>query len=123
MRLVDLPKYEADRVLNNQALRVEYLRQKITEDEFKVQIQRIDKKHQKKLEMFNVLTMLINTVTDILYRFQNAIVPGRLAEAYPILDEIDQIIIYVNECLADIATTYNSKSMIINADSMRLRPR
>ena len=123
MRLVDLPKYEADRVLNNQALRVDYLRQKISEDDFKTQIQRIDKKHQKKREMFNVITMFINAVTDIMYRFQDDIRHDRLTEAYAILNEIDQIVIYVNECLADIATTYNSKSMIINADSMRLRPR
>jgi hypothetical protein len=122
MRLVDLPRYEADRVLNNQELRVDYLRQKISEDDFKVQIQRLDKKHQKKREMYNVLTMLINTVTDIMYRFNNAI--GRLSESQvnDILNETDEITLYANECLADIATTYNSKRMIIN-DSMRLRPR
>jgi predicted transcriptional regulator len=122
MRLIDLPRYEADRVLNNQELRVDYLRQKISEDDFKVQIQRLDKKHQKKREMYNVLTMLINTVTDIMYRFNNAI--GRLSESQvnDILSETDEITLYANECLADIATTYNSKRMIIN-DSMRLRPR
>ena len=124
MRLVDLPKYETDRVLNNQALRVDYLRQRISEDDFKVQIQRLEKKQQKKREMYNVITMLINTVTDIMYRFNNSIgrSPQSHIQIHEILRETDEIVIYVNECLAEIATTYNSKRMMIN-DSMRLRPR
>jgi hypothetical protein len=122
MRLVDLPKYETDRILDNQSLRVDYLRQQITEDDFKTQIQRLDKKRQKRREMHNVLQMCITAVTDILYRFQDAIKSDTLEEAYGILNEIDQIALYVNECLSDIAVTYNSKAYILNG-SLRLRPR
>ena len=122
MRLVDLPKYETNRILDNQSLRIDYLRQQITEYEFKTQIQRLDKKAQKRREMHNVVNMFITSVTDILYRFQDAIKPDTLENAYAILKEVDQIAIYVNECLSDIAVTYNSKSLFINA-SLRLRPR
>jgi hypothetical protein len=122
MRLVDLPKYEINRILDNQNLRVDYLRQQITEDDFKTLIQRIDKKRQKKREMHNVINMCITAVTDILYRFQDAIKPDTLDDAYVILNEIGQITVYVNECLSDIAVTYNSKGLLLNG-SLRLRPR
>jgi hypothetical protein len=127
-RYVELVRFPADRVLNNQDLRIDYLRNKISEENFKIQIQRLDKKHQKNREIHNIFTILNNTVTDILYRFESEV---RSANFYTrsieekqstidILNEIDRIREYVNECLLEISKTYGSKRMIIN-ESIRVR--
>lgn len=127
-RYVELVRFPADRVLNNQDLRIDYLRNKISEENFKIQIQRLDKKHQKNREIHNIFTILNNTVTDILYRFESEV---RSANFYTrsieekqstidILNEIDRIREYVNECLLDISKTYGSKRMTIN-ESIRVR--
>ena len=127
-RYVELIRFPADRVLNNQDLRIDYLRNKISEETFKIQIQRLDKKHQKNLEIHNVFTILYNTITDILYRFDNEVRAGSFSmrsieeqqSTIDILKEIDRIRDYVNECLLDISKTYGSKRMTIN-ESIRVR--
>lgn len=117
MTHIDLPSYAVDHVLDNEDLRIDYMRQKITEDEFKTRIQRSEKKHQKKREIHDVLTMLINTLTDIMYRFHehvNSISQFFHPISDEILKEVDQIVIYANECLSDISSVYNSKCYMIN---------
>jgi len=120
-RYVELNRYAVDHVLNNQGLRIQYLRNLLTEEEFKTQIQRLDKKHQKNREIHNVMTILYNTATDIIYRFDNAVtLRNEIQEAREILNEMDTILSYVNECLLDISKTYNSKRIRIDG-TMRER--
>jgi hypothetical protein len=127
-RYVEMERFPVNRVLNNQDLRIGYLRNIITEDEFKVQIQRLDKKHQKNREIHNVFVILNSTVTDILYRFDDAIQSESFYKnseqgkqmTYNIINEIDRIREYVNECLLEIANTYGSKLLQIN-EVVRLR--
>ena len=127
-RYVEMENYQVNRVLNNQDLRIQYLRNRISEEDFKTQIQRIDKKTQKNREIFHALAVLNTTVTDILYRFDDAVQAvtfssGSLEErqkTYDILNEIDGIREYVNECLADIAKTYGSRRLEIS-ETVRLR--
>jgi len=120
-RYVILNRYAVDHVLNNQGLRIQYLRNLLTEEEFKTQIQRLDKKHQKNREIHNVMTILYNTATDIIYRFDNAVtLRNEIQEAREILNEMDTILSYVNECLLDISKTYNSKRIRIDG-TMRER--
>ena len=90
----------------------------MTEDDFKTQIQRLDKKHQKNREIHNVMTILYNTATDIIYRFHNAI--DDIQRAREILIEMEMILSYVNECLLDISKTYNSKRIVVDG-TMRVR--
>lgn len=130
MRLVDTPKYETDRVANNLHLRIDYLRQRISEDDFKTQVQRVEKKQQKQRDMHNILTMLVNATTDIMFRFSDTATkcgaygvlrPEDLEALNELLGEVSTIIVYANECLSDVASTYNSKRWFIN-DALRLRP-
>jgi hypothetical protein len=120
-RYVVLIRFIGDHVLNNQDLRIQYLRNLISQDDFKTQIQRLDKKHQKNREIHNVMTILYNTATDIIYRFDNAItLRNEIQEAREILNEMDTILSYVNECLLDISKTYNSKRIVVDG-TMRVR--
>jgi hypothetical protein len=132
LRHVDMPRYETDHITRNQELRIGYLRNRITEDNFKTQIQRLDKKHQKNREIHNVLTIVRDAVTDILYRFNDGIRPqyDTYDNMIPTYDdnqksdemqrEISAIIDYVNECLTGIANAYGSKRSMLN-DDIRLR--
>lgn len=122
-RYVVLNRFTVDHVLNNQDLRVKYLMNKISDDDFKLLIQRHDKKHQKNREIHNILTLLYNTVTDIIYRFDDAFNNINMIDiprARNILDEIETIVNYSNDCLLDISKTYTSKCIVIDK-TMRLK--
>lgn len=113
MRYEELPRFEVNHVLNNQDLRIQYMRNHISEDYFKTQIQRQDKKHKKHQEIHNILMVLYNTATDILYRFDDG-VRSQSSEPMAILDEMNTIVAYVNECLDNIGTAYGSKAFAVN---------
>lgn len=111
MRYVIVPRYRVeDRVRRNEVLRIQYMRNIITEDQFKTSLQRNEKKVDKHREIHNVLTILLTTLTDIMFRFiahLNESAAGQWNNA--ILGEIDPIVDYVNECLRDTSKTYKSK--------------
>lgn len=98
----------------NENLRIQYMRNFITEESFKTSIQKQEKKTQKNREIANVLNMVVETVVDILHRFYEEIGKPEWAGNIETLNEINQIIDYANECLNDISKTYNSKTLQIN---------
>jgi len=104
---IDAERFHIER---NQELRIRYMRNKITEDEFKVLLQRNDKKCKKTIEMNHVYEILVNTITDIILRFITNVRSSK-SGCYnkEILYEIETIIDYVNECIVDISHTYSSK--------------
>ena len=89
-------------------LRIRYMMNKISESDFKTMVQKNDKNTEKVREIYQVDEILLNTVTDIIVRFL-----AHLQESEPckystsILDEVNPIVAYVNEQLADISKTYN----------------
>lgn len=101
---------EIDYPMTNQDLRVKYMRQEIDEKQFKILLQRNEKKVQKRIETRNVLQVLSTTSTDILFRFKHhaeTCAPNTIKDA-TILNEIDEIVKYVNEQLEEIGKTYGS---------------
>lgn len=99
----------------NESLRVAYMRNRITEAEFKTQLQRSEKKAEKSREIYNVLEILVTTATDIIHRFEDHLnaASDNMWEM-TILEEIDPIVEYANECLRDISKTYNSKRLVFS---------
>ena len=113
------PNYEQ----KNENLRVQYLMKEITEQQMRDELQRDDKKHHKNQELAEVFTLLVNTVTDILYRFLDYLeqhkekAVGNSADIdVSILTEIDRIVDYANECLGDISHTYSCSRFYIEYD-------
>jgi len=106
---VELPTYQVNYVAKNQELRIKYLRNIITEEQFKEQLQRNDKKHRKNTEIAQIFQLINTAVTDIVFRIINNL---RTAEPnkYDLsaISEIDEITKYCNEILKDISYTYNS---------------
>ena len=108
IRHIEIPRYDYDYVLNNQAWRVKYMLNEITEEKFKTVVQQNDKKHQKNREIHNLLQMFHDSSTDILFRFKQKAESNDWKFEMDILNEINPLIDYVNECFGDISRTYNS---------------
>jgi hypothetical protein len=107
--IIELRKYQTDYIENNQYLRVYYLTNKMSEEEFKNQIQKNDKKVRKNNEITNVIQLSITAVTDIVYR-----IISDLKESPPNNHNLEKIMLefagiqtYCNELFADISFTYN----------------
>jgi hypothetical protein len=114
IRRVDMVYYQVNHVLNNQNLRIKYLRNQISEEQLKINLQKNDKKHQKHREIFDILQMVNTTTTDILYRFLEEIRKNTWNNDFTIIQEIDQLRLYANRCLHEISETYKSIRMRFN---------
>ena len=112
LREVIMDRYATDNnVLNNEQLRIYYMRNIIDEETFKTRLQRDNKKHEKKREIAEILEMFIVTSSDIMRRYHSFIRRCENPDAIyenTILGEIDQIVEYANECLDIICKTYDS---------------
>ena len=121
IRQVLLPQYRIDPLRYNEELGVKYLLGELTEPEFAVALQRADKRMQKSRNIQNILTMVLATSTDIIFRFADHL---RQSEAtkrsyqevtekdFEIMDEIRELFNYANRCMDIVARTYQSKVTI-----------
>lgn len=116
---------QVDYAARNESLRVQYLMKEITEEQMREQLQRDDKKHAKNQELRDVFTLVTNTLTDILYRFYDDLNTNKLQYCAVIdstmLNEVDTIVAYANECLSDISHTYSCSQIIIDEKLQVLR--
>jgi hypothetical protein len=119
------PNYER----RNEELRVKYLMKEISEEEMRTLLQRDEKKHHRNQELAEVYTLLVNTVTEILTRFYNELNELKDNKKRDLhgeidittLNEVDRIVEYVNECLADISHTYSCYRVVIENNIRILR--
>jgi len=123
LRYVILPRYDVrDRMRRNEELRIRYMRNQITEEEFKVMLQRNQKRIDKYTEIHNVLEILLTTVSEIIYRFTEHLSLCRDGNwNMQILNEINAIVDYTNECLQEISKTYSSKGFRFNYEVAEIR--
>jgi hypothetical protein len=122
IRLVILPQYRVDPLRYNEELGVKYLLGELSERDFAVALQRSDKRMQKSRDIQNILTMVLATSTDIIFRFADYLRhidanKRRYDEVtdqdFKILDEIRELFNYANRCLNVVARTYQSKVTVI----------
>lgn len=122
IRAVEIPRYEVNYTGHNRILRIQYMRNKITQADFKMMIQRNNKRFDKNTEIRNVYDLLLNTVTDIILRVYNNLRTERLQfdttvtiTSFELLfepfEEIHPIVEYVNECFKEIGHTYSSRAI------------
>jgi len=84
---------------NNRDLRVSYLMNEISEDQLKSTIQKREKAFEKKRDIANVLRMFADTSGDLFRQFVN--------DDTNILDTLDNLTKYCNECFTIIHKRYN----------------
>ena len=111
-----LPRYRPDAIQNNLELRVQYLTEQITKDEFKSALSREAKQYNKKLEIGQVVQTVVFGMSDILTRLANLLrdtndrdTNSNYCDHEKILgmfSEIDALIEYANECLEFICKQY-----------------
>ena len=117
---VERPKYEI-RVVDNTELRVAYMTNLITEEQFKTTLQRDVKKNNKKREIFQVLDLYVRSMADILFRYYEMLKKAEPDQCdHEILDEIKTLVVYVNECFKRIGNNYSSVVKFIDPDTMML---
>lgn len=120
---VQSPRFRVNNVQNNLDLRIAYLDKKIDENKFCATILRRDKANEKKRDLYNVIHLEIQAVTDIIYRLETEI---KNVNKYPLvelsqikndmklicdnhLNEIDTITNYVNNLLKEHSKIYKCK--------------
>lgn len=112
IRFVLLQNYQYNYEANNRELRIQYMMNQICEALFKSRLHAQNKKNHRTLEIRNILRLTIDTLTDIIYRFNQTMVVPRgdlnFAVLNDVLNEIEEFRNYVNECFGDISHTYNS---------------
>lgn len=103
---------------NNTEMRIKYLTNSLTEDEYKFTLQKNEKAREKRRDILNILTMFTQTGADILRQFVN----GELLENGT--DIIHNLRDYTNETLCTISKRYSCvvpQLNIINWDINRLK--
>ena len=104
----ELHLYQTDYVAKNQDLRIQYLCNEISEEMFKLFIQRNDKRNRKNNEISQVIQLSHTATTDIVHR-----IIDDLKKSEPnkhnldvLMLEFNEIIRYCNDIFKDIAFTY-----------------
>jgi hypothetical protein len=110
-RLVELRRFTPNARESNLDLRILYMRKKIPVESMKRDLQKREKDNGKKKEIFNVIQMFIQCVTDIFYRLYDN---PKLIDN--ILKEIHTLGMYTNECLKNISKSYKCTEYYFNQE-------
>lgn len=135
---IEMPTVAVNYANRNLELRIRYLNRDITEQEFKIQLQRSEKRFDKKRALFQIFELVANTISDLVMSYirkcielhrkfisddDRLLKPELQKEADELINElqhghmpqIEGIIKYANECLIKIATTYSTKIIQFNS--------
>jgi hypothetical protein len=106
----ELPQFQTDYFMKNQDLRVQYMKNEISEEAFKWQLQVNDKRNRKHTEVAQVLQLSSTAVTDIVYRIIDDLRTSDKDKhnLEGMLCEFDEAIKYCNDIFKDISFTYKS---------------
>jgi ribosomal protein S27AE len=132
---LNLPLFRVNPVVNNEGLRIAYMRKQIDKATFRYLLYKEQKKHEKKQEVYHILQLFIQAMTDIMFRIKNAYesnkkifkdgdknaVDEKVAEIRNIWNEINTLVTYINSCFDDVSKTYNCVSWRIDMYSKNRR--
>ena len=108
-REVEMPKFTSDIFKNNEELRIKFMSNEITENQFKNLIQRYDKKSKKNEEIYNVFQFFNSTMNDLTYRIIENLRATRNGNHNfrQLFAEMEVLREYCNTTFADISETYD----------------
>ena len=97
---------------DNLDLRIQFMLNKLSDEEFKKRLQQREKQNAKKQEYLNIVGMFVNCQTEIFYRIDNMIDTTAndmmQTQIDALVNESDRLMEYTNECLKNISKTYSS---------------
>ena len=118
-----IPANTINPITYNEKYGISFLLNEITEKEFKIKLQRADKRTQICREVLNVLVMVNETIKHIVMRYSKElhdINPKsttdpdlRLPGIFQILDETKELVAYGNTCLQKIGEVYSVKTPVL----------
>jgi hypothetical protein len=111
IRQVEMRRYTIDRINDNMDLRILFMRNKITEEEFKVKIQKRQKESDKKREILNILDMFVQCGTEVMYRNYT-----EKTNTDTWCKELENLRIYTNECFLSVSDVYKSKKLQLSVN-------
>lgn len=123
LNMVEIPHYHepANFITYNQELRIRYLRNQIDEAQFKVLLQRKEKKREKNHEIYNILQMVYDTTVDIIHKIYSPLIDVKSKGSFENtpsyeylfkpLKEIVELVKYANEFLLDVSKTYDTRPL------------
>ena len=100
---VEFQVYRTDRIGNNRDLRIKYLNNEITEDQFKKTLQMREKHVEKKREILQVLNTCVVAGSDIMRR-----VVDKSTSPKDALQELSGLVEFTNESMHKLSKLYNS---------------
>lgn len=113
---VSIPRHQGvNRYARNQGLRLQLLRKRISDAEFKMKIQRTDKAESKKRDILNILITFRDAASDITFRMVERINRGeytRLDDFGQFYTELNNLSKYMRVCLINVATAYGSNMSV-----------
>ena len=119
-RTVEIPRYTATHLaLNNFDLRIAYLENTMTQKNFRREIQKREKRHQKMQAILHVFDMLVLVLGDL---FRLHLRTKTQASAEALCDEATTFLDYTNECFADVAKQFQNCTPFIELKTCQDRP-
>lgn len=108
----------ADYVNENKHIRVAYLEGRITEESFKTDIQRRDKKNRKNIEINQIIQFVGTAMKDIIFRLIRHLndCSENQYDFYLFVQEVEWLILEANNLFADVSHTYNSVRYRLDKD-------
>ncbi len=98
---IEFGNYRTDNVANNRDLRIKYLTNEITEDQFKKTLQKREKETEKKREILQVLNTCVVAGAETLRTLMHDIDDDKFEKSFATLRE------FTNESMKKIAKLYN----------------
>lgn len=99
-------------VLDNEKLRVDYMLNRIDEVKFKTLVLRRYNQYEKHKEIYDILSMFIQSITDIIYRLKDELcksIKSKNKNGYMSIPlEMNELIQYTNMCLKSVSDNFNS---------------
>lgn len=92
----------------NRDLRIRYLTKDIDEMKFKSLLQQAEKKNSKNTEVHDVYRLVVRAATDIIMRYHDFLMKNPNSRDTSIIEELDGLHNYANECLFNIEKTYGN---------------
>lgn len=108
---IELPRYTVrNDIETHRDLRIKYMLNHITADEFKSELYKREKDHDKKNEIRMVLETYQNVILDYMMQFETKTSRDEIVEIY---DNMTKLRVYINECFEKISKRYGNVAPFI----------
>jgi hypothetical protein len=106
---IEMPRFRSDIFKNNEELRIKFMSNEITEEQFKTLVQRNDKKSRKNEEITDIFQFFHATMNELTYRIIEDLRNTRDSNNNfkQIFGEMEALREYCNNSFSDISETYD----------------